>query len=105
VRDNALVISLEGRIPIIRNVPVADYLQLAPFFDYGRSWNAHIPTLGPTDIYSIGIGVRWGLSLSWPIPWQSQFELYWGHKLKDVETLGGNLQDKGLHFQFMIGAF
>jgi hemolysin activation/secretion protein len=105
VRDNALVISLEGRIPIIRNVPVADYVQLAPFFDYGRSWNSHIPTLGPTDIYSIGIGLRWGLSLSWPIPWQSQFELYWGHKLKDVQTLGGNLQDKGLHFQFMIGAF
>ena len=105
VRDNALVISLEGRIPIIRNVPVADYVQLAPFFDYGRAWNSHIPTLGPTDIYSIGIGLRWGLSLSWPIPWQSQFELYWGHKLKDVETLGGNLQDKGLHFQFMIGAF
>jgi hypothetical protein len=35
---------------------------------------------------------------------QSQFELYWGHKLKDVESLGGNLQDKGLHFQFIIGA-
>ena len=105
VRDNALVVSLEGRIPIIRNVPVADYVQLAPFFDYGRSWNSHLPTFGPTNIYSIGIGLRWGLSLSWPIPWQTQFELYWGHKLKDVETLGGNLQDKGLHFQFLIGAF
>jgi hemolysin activation/secretion protein len=104
VRDNALVTSLEGRIPIIRNIPVADYVQLAPFIDYGRGWNTHIPTLGPRDIYSVGIGLRWGLSLSWPIPLQSQFELYWGHKLKDVETLGGNLQDKGLHFQFIFGA-
>jgi hemolysin activation/secretion protein len=105
VRDNALVTSLEARIPVIRNVPVADYVQLAPFFDYGRSWNHVLPTLGPTNIYSIGIGLRWALSLQWPVPWQSQFELYWGHKLKDVTTLGGNLQDKGLHFQFIVGAF
>ena len=104
VRDNALVTSLEARIPVIRNLPVADYVQLAPFFDYGRSWNHAIPTLGPTDIYSIGIGLRWALSLQWPVPWQSQFELYWGHKLKDVTTIGGNAQDKGLHFQFIVGA-
>jgi hemolysin activation/secretion protein len=103
VRDNALVTSLEARIPIIRNLPVGDYLQLAPFVDYGRGWNTRIPTVGPSDLYSIGIGLRWGLSLSWPFPWQSQVEVYWGHKLKDVETLGGNAQDKGLHFQFIIG--
>jgi hemolysin activation/secretion protein len=103
VRDNAVVTSLEARIPIIRNLPVGDYLQLAPFVDYGRGWNTRIPTVGPSDLYSIGIGLRWGLSLSWPFPWQSQLEVYWGHKLKDVETLGGNAQDKGLHFQLIIG--
>jgi hemolysin activation/secretion protein len=105
VRDNAFVTSLEARIPVLRNVPVADYVQLAPFFDYGRSWNTKLPnTPDITDIYSIGIGIRWALTLPWPIPVQSQFELYWGYKLKDVESLGGNLQDKGLHFQFIIGA-
>jgi hemolysin activation/secretion protein len=105
VRDNAFVTSLEARIPVIRNVPVADYVQLAPFFDYGRSWNTKLPNSPDiTDLYSIGIGIRWALTLPWPIPVQSQFELYWGHKLKDVESLGGNLQDKGLHFQFIIGA-
>jgi hemolysin activation/secretion protein len=104
VRDNAFVASIEARIPVVRNIPVADYLQLAPFFDYGRSWNHTIPTASDINgIYSIGIGLRWALSIPWPIPWQSQFELYWGHKLKDVETLGGNLQDKGLHFQFIFG--
>jgi len=106
VRDNALVTSLEARIPVIRNIPVADFVQLAPFFDYGRSWNSKLPTGSDIyGIYSVGIGLRWAFSLKWPIPMQSQFELYWGHKLKDVETSGGNLQDKGLHFQFVIGAF
>ena len=105
VRDNAFVTSLEARIPIIRDLPVADYVQLAPFFDYGRAWNTKLPTASDINaIYSIGIGIRWGVTLPWVIPLQSQFELYWGHKLKDVETLGGNLQDKGLHFQFIIGA-
>ena len=106
VRDNALVTSLEARIPVIRNIPVADFVQLAPFFDYGRSWNSK-PAAGSDiyGIYSIGIGLRWAFSLTWPIPVQSQFELYWGHKLKDVETAGGNVQDKGLHFQLVIGAF
>ena len=105
VRDNAFVTSLEARIPIIRNLPVADYVQLAPFFDYGRAWNTKLPTASDINaIYSIGIGIRWAVTLPWVVPLQSQFELYWGHKLKDVETLGGNLQDKGLHFQFIIGA-
>jgi hemolysin activation/secretion protein len=104
VRDNAFVTSLEARIPIVRNVPGADYIQLAPFFDYGRSWNAKLPTTSNiNDIYSIGIGLRWAVTLPWPIPVQSHFEIYWGHKLRDVESLGGNLQDKGVHFQIVIG--
>ena len=91
---------------VIRNIPVADFVQLAPFVDYGRGWNTKLPTGSDIyGIYSVGIGLRWALSLQWPIPVQSQFELYWGHKLKDVETSGGNLQDKGLHFQVVIRAF
>jgi len=105
VRDNAFLTSLEARIPVVRNTPWADFVQLAPFVDYGRGWNTKLPTEGPVDIYSVGIGLRWALSLQWPIPVQAQFELYWGYKLKDVTTLGGNLQDKGLHFQVLIGAF
>ena len=86
--------------------PAHKSLQRWPFFDYGRSWNSKLPTGSDIyGIYSVGIGLRWAFSLKWPIPMQSQFELYWGHKLKDVETAGGNLQDKGLHFQFVIGAF
>jgi len=28
--------------------------------------------------------------------------VYWGHALRDVPTPGGNLQDKGIHLQFVL---
>lgn len=34
-----------------------------------------------------------------------RFELYWGVPLKHVRTQGGNLQDHGLHLQFVVTAF
>jgi hypothetical protein len=39
------------------------------------------------------------------IPLRTQAEVFWGYKLKDVQTEGGNLQDKGLHLQFVVTAF
>jgi hypothetical protein len=31
--------------------------------------------------------------------------VFWGYKLQDVETEGGDLQDHGLHLQFVVAAF
>ncbi len=45
------------------------------------------------------------VTLSSPVPWRPQFEVYLGYPLKDVDTEGGDLQDMGLHFQFLIAAF
>jgi len=105
VRDNAFLSSVEARVPLVENVPWADYLQLAPFVDYGRAWQSKRPTGEPEYLASVGIGLRWAATIRSAVPLRPAFEIYWGHKLKNVVTPGGNLQDKGVHFQFLLGAF
>jgi len=105
VRDNALIASLESRIPLLRNRRWADYIQVVPFVDIGHGWNQHIATPGPTTLASVGLGVRWAATFGTVVPLRPQFEVFWGYKLKDVQTAGGNLQDKGLHLQFVLAAF
>jgi hemolysin activation/secretion protein len=105
VRDNGLVLQLETRVPLVSKKPWADYLQLASFADYGEAWNTDLPTPDPRSIYSIGLGLRWGITIPAPIRLRPQFEVYWGYQLKDVDTVGGDLQDHGWYFQFDIAAF
>jgi hemolysin activation/secretion protein len=120
VRDNALLASLELRIPLVRNRSWADYLELAPFFDYGRGWNAVGETPEPLDIYSVGLGLRWALTFPGMVSVRPQFEVYFGYRLRDNRILGkpDPLQDvivsderngqkghAGVHFQFLLAAF
>jgi hemolysin activation/secretion protein len=105
VRDSALLTSLEARIPLVRNTKWADTLEVAPFVDYGRGWNARGTTPEPPDLASIGIGLRWALTIPWIVPIRPSLEVYWGHPLRSVETEGGDLQDEGLHFQFVLTGF
>ena len=107
VRDNAVIASLEARVPIVQNQPWADYVQLAPFFDYGRAWQSKGRTEEPRYISSVGIGLRWALTLRGAVPVRPSFEVYWGHALQDVETSASSrdIQDEGVHFQFVLGLF
>jgi hemolysin activation/secretion protein len=105
VRDNAFLTSLEARVPLVRNVSWADFLELAPFVDYGRAWSTRVPTPDPPDLTSVGIGLRWAASIPGPVPIRPQLEVYWGHALRNVQTAGGNLQDKGVHLQFVLSFF
>ncbi len=105
--DDALVVSLEARVPLIRNTRWADFLELAPFVDYGRAWA--LPTSpGSQTLLSVGVGLRWAVTIPWTVPIRPQFEVYWGHRLKDVKTDGESsqknnaLQDNGVHLQFVI---
>jgi len=106
VRDQAFIASVESRIPLIRDKRWADYLQLAPFLDYGRGTNVDVPTESPTDISSIGLGLRWGVSADKPplLPLRAEAEIYYGHQLRRVDTPHEDLQDNGVHFQFAISA-
>jgi hemolysin activation/secretion protein len=105
VRDNAFVGSLETGIPVISNQWWADTIQLVPFFDFGTAWNTTIPTPSPRTLASVGVGLRWAMTILQPIPLTPQFEIYWGLPLRHATTSGGDLQDLGLHLQFAIAAF
>lgn len=106
VRDSGLMASLESRIPVVRNHPLADLLEFCQFVDYGNAWNRDFPTPKPRSIRSVGLGLRWGATFKDPILWRPQFEVYWGAPLKHVKTPSDwNLQDSGIHFRFLIAAF
>jgi len=105
VRDNALLTSVEARIPLVRNTWWADVVQLAPFIDYGYAWNTKLVTPAPRNLASVGLGLRWALTLTSPVLLRPEFEIYWGVPLNNVKTAGGNLQDIGVHLQFVLAAF
>jgi hemolysin activation/secretion protein len=103
--DQAVLSSLEMRVPVVRNTPWADYLEIAPFVDYGRGWNKKRSTPQPQDIYSVGTGLRWALTFLRPVPIRPQFEVYYGYRLRKVFNPNDSLQDHGFHLQFGIGIF
>ena len=106
VRDNAFLASLEVRVPLVRNTPWADFLELAPFADYGRGWRTRSPSPDAEVISSAGIGLRWAVTIAaGPVSLRPQLEVYWGHPWRDRKTPGNDLQDKGLHLQFVLSAF
>jgi hemolysin activation/secretion protein len=99
VRDNATLASFEARIPIYRTAAGVDTLFLAPFVDFGHSWNSQVPTPDPKTLASVGGG------LIWNIPWNdSRFEIYYGKQLNRLDLGDGNLQDLGIHFQLVVQA-
>ena len=105
LRDQGILTSLETRLPVVRDTFFADYLELAQFFDFGRGWNRNRPTIDPKQIYSVGAGLRWALTLPRPIRIRPQFEMYYGYRLKKVLNPMDSLQDHGFHLQFVLGMF
>lgn len=105
VRDNGLIASLESRIPFIRHTRWAEFVQVVPFVDFGWGWNQKVDTPDPRVLVSVGLGVRWAATWHTVVPLRSQFEVFWGQKLKRVEATGGGLQKHGLHLQFVLAAF
>jgi hemolysin activation/secretion protein len=98
VRDNGLVSSLEVRIPILRDPLGQDILQLAPFADFGRSWNEE-KTPSPKTLSSLGVGLRWKVS-------DRVFVAgYWGGRLRKVKRRGNDIQNNGFHLEAVITAF
>lgn len=101
VRDNATLASLEARIPIVTTAAGVDLVHLAPFVDYGRAWETTVttPTSPPETLASVGVGLLvnfWG--------W-AHFEVYWGAQLNHFRAGNDDLQDSGIHFQFVAYPF
>jgi hemolysin activation/secretion protein len=105
IKDNAILASIEARVPIVRRVPWADYLELAPFADFGRGWNTNSRPDEIRSLSSVGIGLRWAVTVPWLFSVRPQLEFYWGHPLREIKTSGGDLQDHGLHFQLVVSVF
>jgi hemolysin activation/secretion protein len=98
IRDNAFLASVESRIPLLTFPTGEPRLQFAQFVDMGRAWNAKGETPDPQTLASVGLGVRWTL-----LPQdRARFELYWGVPLNHVPHPPGNLQDHGIHLQFVV---
>ncbi len=98
VRDDAVLASVESRIPLLRFPSGEDRLQLAQFVDFGHAWNAKGDTPDPHILASVGAGVRWMI-----LPQErARFELYWGQQLNHVRGGEGNLQDHGIHLQLVV---
>ena len=99
MRENAFLASVESRIPVIPSVMGPHVTaHFAPFIDVGHSWNAEIDTPSPKTIASVGVGLRLGF-------FDRAFaNVYWGQQLNHVSDPppGGNLQDHGVHVQFIM---
>lgn len=121
VRDNAFLASVEARVPLVRNTRFADYVELAPFYDYGRAWNSLGETPDPVDISSAGMGLRWAVTIpAGPLFVKPQFEIYFGYRLRNIRIPGhadrfqdviverdrnGQKGKAGIHFQFLLSVF
>jgi len=102
VRDNAFLFSIESRIPVLPDLTGSNFsVQIAPFIDVGRSWNAKFSTPDPETLASIGVGLRLGF-------FDRAFaNVYWGQQLNHVTEPSpkNDLQDNGVHVQFIWNIF
>jgi len=98
VRDNAVLVSLEARVPVIPSVLGEDRVLVAAFGDFGRGTNTNADSPDPDALGSLGLGVIWNIMRG------SRFEVYWGVPLDHIPTPGpgGNLQDHGVHLQLFV---
>lgn len=93
LRDRGFVTSLEYRYPILRNAAGEGLLQLAPFVDHGRAWNADRTPAQPRAISSAGLGLLWSPTR------QLQTQLYLAIASRALQQASKDWQDRGVHFQ------
>lgn len=97
VRDNGVTASLEYQVPLFvddAGVSRAN-LAIAPFVDWGRSWDKEdtLLTSGTESITGAGLGLLWN-----PLPGLNA-EIYWGYDFDDQDLPTDTLQDRGIHLQ------
>jgi hemolysin activation/secretion protein len=97
--DNALLASVEVRLPILRDPQNNTLLQLAPFVDVGHGWNTVTESPNPNTL----VGVGTGLLLNINNTLTARFD--WGIPL--VKTAGprNTLQENGLYFSLEVPLF
>lgn len=90
--DNGYRLSVEGRVPILRNKKKVPTLQLTPFVELGQVWNNNSRDIDDSFLASAGLGLLWQPSQNLNI------RVDYGVPFVDIETPSDSLQDNGLHF-------
>jgi Hemolysin activation/secretion protein len=99
VQDNAILLSLETRVPVLHSALGEDIVLLAPFVDFGRGTNTNAPSPNPDSLASVGMGLIWNIMAG------SRFEAYWGQELNHIPSSGRSVQDSGVHLQLVLQLF
>jgi hemolysin activation/secretion protein len=89
--DSGALISAEFRLPIVRSRKGGSILQVAPFLDFGTTWNTKGSNDGTSTLFGTGLGL---------ILKQGGFSarLDWGIPLNQLDGEKRSLQDRGLYF-------
>ena len=94
IRDSGVIGSVEWRFPVVMGSAGVAELEIGPFVDWSYSWNENRGELGPNDIGSAGLGLKWT-----PIR-NTELEVYWGYAFEDIDYPNNDdLQDDGLHLR------
>ncbi len=107
VRDNGMVLSGEMRVPVwqaavpgLSSEPGDGQVELAPFIDFGRSWDVGAADNRPHHLSSVGLGVRWAPAR------HVRGSLYVAHRLHEVpRPENSDRQDYGIHFRVSVDLF
>ncbi|NEQ65063.1 MAG: ShlB/FhaC/HecB family hemolysin secretion/activation protein [Symploca sp. SIO2D2] len=97
--DKGLFTSAEVRATVLRIPEWNISLQLAPFFDFGTVSNNSNNGLELSNLYSLGLGLRFSLGNSFLAT------LDWGIPLVEVDNTGNSLQEHGLYFTMKYTLF
>ncbi len=101
LRDNGFFASVEWRIPVWMRADKTPILTVAPFIDFGTTWNTvseNAEDLNDT-IGSAGLGLILNANKN------VQASIYWGCPFTDPGNKREALQDYGVHFSLSIKAF
>jgi hemolysin activation/secretion protein len=98
VRDQAVIGSVELRVPVLSDLLGPHVLMLATFFDVGHAWNRK-GTPSKETIEGVGVGLRYAFSD------RIQARAYWAYALRDAPTRDNNIQDNGFHLELEVRAF
>ncbi|MUG97315.1 BamA/TamA family outer membrane protein [Scytonema sp. UIC 10036] len=100
ISDNGFFGSVEARLPILRIPRVRGLLQVAPFVDFGTTWN-NFETAESRDntLASVGLGLRLRIDNTL----DARFD--WGIPLIAIDSDKRTLQENGVYFSVIWNPF
>jgi hemolysin activation/secretion protein len=97
--DSGLFASAEVRLPVAHVPEVEGTLQIAPFIDFGKVWNANGNNPEPQNLMGIGVGLLWQMGDKFTA------RLDWGIPLVDIDSRKRTWQENGVYFQVQYNPF